>query len=94
MSEAPGGERGAVGLSQRRERPDRLSRLRAAVVRWRLTKREGQVLDTLSLGMSNKDLALTLGCARKTIEIHVSAILRKAGVGTRAALVAAVWMGA
>jgi DNA-binding NarL/FixJ family response regulator len=36
------------------------------------------------LGRGNKDIAERLACSPKTIELHVSAILAAAGVGSRA----------
>lgn len=68
-----------------------VSRRRAAIDLWQLTPREAQVLELLITGDTNRDMAITLGCAEATIEIHVSRLLRKAGVDTRTALVSAYW---
>lgn len=66
---------------------------RAALLaaRWALTPRQREVLAHLARGGSNRDAAGTLGCAESTVELHVTAILRKAGVPSRARLVAAFW---
>lgn len=49
----------------------------------RLTKRQHEVLELLSLGRSNKEIAQTLGLAEGTVKIHVSAILKALGVANR-----------
>ena len=53
-----------------------------------LTPRQGDVLEGLLRGASNKAIGLELSCAVKTVELHVSAILRKARVKSRAELLA------
>lgn len=64
----------------------------AAIIRmWRLTPREAEVLALVVAGDTNREIATTLGCAEATVEIHVSRLLRKAGVETRTALVTAFW---
>ncbi len=49
----------------------------------RLTKRQQEVLELLSLGRSNKEIAQSLGLAEGTVKIHVSAILKALGVANR-----------
>ena len=49
----------------------------------RLTRRQQEVLELLSLGRSNKEIAQTLGLAEGTVKIHVSAILKALGVANR-----------
>jgi DNA-binding CsgD family transcriptional regulator len=49
----------------------------------RLTGRESEVLALIGLGMSNAEIAARLHLAEKTVHHHVSAILRKLGVGSR-----------
>ena len=56
-----------------------------------LTAREVEVLVLLTQGCSNAQLARRLHRSRKTMEHHVSAILDKLGVGTRAEAVAAAF---
>jgi DNA-binding CsgD family transcriptional regulator len=59
---------------------------REAAQRWSLTPRQADVLSELVLGASNKDIAQTLKCSPKTIELHVSVILKSAGASSRAEL--------
>ncbi|HEY1296441.1 MAG TPA: LuxR C-terminal-related transcriptional regulator [Chloroflexota bacterium] len=54
-----------------------------------LSARERDVLDLLTRGLSNRAIAQKLVITEKTTEAHVSNILRKLGVSTRAQ--AAVW---
>jgi DNA-binding NarL/FixJ family response regulator len=58
-----------------------------------LTPREREVLLHLVTGASNRAIANELGCAEKTIEIHVSRILAASDCPTRASVVARFWMG-
>jgi ATP/maltotriose-dependent transcriptional regulator MalT len=53
-----------------------------------LSGREQQVLSHLARGMSNADIALQLGAAQRTVEHHVSAVLRKLAAADRASAVA------
>ncbi len=61
-----------------------------AATQWNLTTRQAQVLDSLVQGQSNKEIACALGCSTKTVEHHVTAILRAANCQTRAEVVAQV----
>lgn len=49
-----------------------------------LSKREQEVLALLALGMTNEQIAARLYVSRRTAEYHVSSILSKLGLGTRA----------
>ena len=49
----------------------------------RLTRREAEVLQLLAAGLSNAKIAARLGLSGRTVDNHVSAILRKLGVRTR-----------
>lgn len=62
-----------------------------AAARWRLTRREAQVLAHLVQGESNPAIACSVGCTIRTVEFHVTNLLRKAGCASRAELSAAVW---
>lgn len=48
-----------------------------------LTSRERQVLDLIAEGLSNRQIGERLFISVKTVSVHVSAVLRKLGVGTR-----------
>jgi DNA-binding CsgD family transcriptional regulator len=54
-----------------------------------LTAREMEVLDCLAAGMSNKQVARSLGISIRTVTVHVSNLLRKTGSASRTE--AAVW---
>jgi DNA-binding CsgD family transcriptional regulator len=65
-----------------------LARVHSLSVSWGLTAREAEVLGRLVRGESNKTIALHLGCAERTVEVHVTRILAKAQVESRSALIA------
>ncbi len=87
------GERGALTVRELAGR-----RLRALGVRtWRrgsgggvLTEREQVIAHLIAGGASNPEIAARLFLSRKTVERHVSNVLRKAGVRNRAELAARV----
>lgn len=54
-----------------------------------LTKRESEVLKQLAFGLTNKEIAQSLGISYETVKEHVQHILRKIGVTDRTQ--AAVW---
>jgi DNA-binding CsgD family transcriptional regulator len=56
--------------------------------RWVLTAREAEVLEHIIQGESNKVIAARLGCAERTVEVHVTHVLSKAQVESRSALIA------
>ncbi len=49
-----------------------------------LTRRESEVLELLATGLTNPEIAKRLFLSAKTVERHVSAVLRKFDAGTRA----------
>jgi two-component system nitrate/nitrite response regulator NarL len=49
----------------------------------RLTARERDILRLLADGLSDRDIATALTISRRTVESHVSSILRKLEVGNR-----------
>jgi DNA-binding CsgD family transcriptional regulator len=53
-----------------------------------LTTREQEVLGLLREGRANKEIADALGCTVRTVEFHVTNLLRKVGVSSRLELVA------
>jgi DNA-binding CsgD family transcriptional regulator len=61
---------------------------------WGLTPRETEVLAHVAKGDANKDISAKLKCAVPTVEVHVTAILRKAKVDSRTRLIARFWRGA
>jgi DNA-binding CsgD family transcriptional regulator len=62
----------------------------AAACRWELTPRQRAVLEQLARGHANATIAMHLGVSTRAVELHVTALLDRAGVDSRAALVAAV----
>ncbi|NOK36328.1 LuxR family transcriptional regulator [Corallococcus exercitus] len=66
---------------------DPTSRLPVLTQRWGLTAREAQVLEHVVQGETNKAIALHLGCAERTVEVHVTHLLNKAQVESRSALI-------
>ncbi len=64
------------------------ARVMAASRDWKLTPRQTDVLALVAAAESNKLIAAKLGCALRTAEVHVTALLRKAGSATRTELVA------
>lgn len=66
---------------------DRLYQL--AVEAWKPTARQSEVLWAILHGLSNKEIAQRLGTSHRTIEVHVSALLGRAGVDGRSRLLTA-----
>jgi DNA-binding CsgD family transcriptional regulator len=56
-----------------------------------LTKREKQVMFLIADGLSNGEIANQLGISEKTVRNHITHILAKLGVKTRAQLIALAW---
>jgi DNA-binding NarL/FixJ family response regulator len=77
--------------SRGRFRSARNSRVGEMAKAWNLTPRQGSVMALLVEGLANKEIAMRLGCSVGTIENHVTCILRRAKVTSRAALTAAFW---
>ena len=59
-----------------------------ALGRFGLTAREREVLDSMTLGLSNKEIAERLYLSHRTVGVHVSNVLRKMQVSTRGQAVA------
>ena len=55
---------------------------------WHLTPREQDILSLLVDGRSNRTIAAALDVGERTVETHLSAMFGKAGVASRAELVA------
>jgi DNA-binding NarL/FixJ family response regulator len=77
----------------RDDRSSLLEGVSRATAAWSLTARQREVLVHLARGDSNKTIATKLACAEVTIELHVTAILRKAKASGRAEIIARVWSG-
>jgi DNA-binding CsgD family transcriptional regulator len=73
-------------------KPDRVAARKVpdAALRLRLTPAQTRVLERVALGASNATIAAELGVAERTVEAHVTAILVKAQVSSRAALIVQV----
>jgi len=63
------------------------ARVDSAARRWNLTRRQTEVLHQLLEGQGNRSIARRLGCAEKTVEVHVSKILARSGLSNRAAVI-------
>jgi DNA-binding NarL/FixJ family response regulator len=70
------------------------ARIRQLAERWGLTARESEVLEHIIQGASNKAIAARLGCAERTVEVHVTHVLSKAQAESRSALIAKFFQGA
>jgi DNA-binding CsgD family transcriptional regulator len=77
----------AVALADTRE-----TRLSAALARvssrWKLTRRQADVLDLVGRGLANRTISAMLGISESTVEFHLAHIFEKAGVDSRASLIA------
>ncbi len=62
-------------------------RMLQAASRWRLTRAETRVFKRLGRGITNRAIARELDCSIRTVELHVSSILKKAQVKSRAELI-------
>src|SRR5262245_33796395 len=58
--------------------------------RYRLSKREAEVVELVLLGYRNRDIATTLGTSPTTIKKHLTHVFDKVGVDTRTQLVARI----
>ncbi len=56
--------------------------------RYRLSKREAEVVELVLLGYRNRDIATTLGSAATTVKKHLTHVFDKVGVDTRSQLIA------
>ena len=58
--------------------------------RYRLSKREADVVELVLLGYRNRDIAATLGMSPTTVKKHLTHIFDKVGVDTRTQLIARI----
>jgi DNA-binding NarL/FixJ family response regulator len=75
----------AVGRAEPRVR----AMVHDAARRWGLSSRQTDVLRWIVEGVSNARVGAELGIAERTVETHVTAILQRAQVGSRAGLIVA-----
>lgn len=54
------------------------------------TQAQARVLDLLVEGLSNATISARLGIAERTVEAHLTAMLRKSGLASRGALIARI----
>jgi DNA-binding CsgD family transcriptional regulator len=66
-------------------------RLGIIAAAWGLTARQTTVLGLVAQGMANKTISAYLNCAEVTVELHMTALLSRAGSSSRAELVARFW---
>jgi len=59
-----------------------------------VTPREREVLELLARGRANKEIASSLSCSVRTVEFHISNLLRKVGASSRLELVTHAQHGA
>lgn len=59
-----------------------------------LTRIQREVLALAARGLSNKEIAAQLGRAENTAELHMTQLMRKLQVTSRAQLIATFWMRA
>jgi DNA-binding CsgD family transcriptional regulator len=84
----------AVGLDGCTSSPptqDRAQTVADAARAWQLTARQRQVLELVLQGSTNREIGIALGASVKTIEVHVSRLLRKSSTSSRASLIAKLW---
>jgi len=82
-------QRGFVAILRTGRRETPVGELaQAASGRWRLIARQAEVLDLVVRGFTNALIADSLGIGEGTVEFHLSAIFDKAGVESRAMLIA------
>jgi DNA-binding CsgD family transcriptional regulator len=60
------------------------------VARWSLTPRQAEVLALVARGLANATIAATMRVGERSVELHMTAIFDRAGVDSRAALVATI----
>lgn len=72
-----------VHAGERRILPDMEARLAERATNPTLTKREIQVIELISQGMRNKEIAASLGISEETVHVHVRNLLGKLKVNDR-----------
>lgn len=77
-----------VNTGQRRIPPDVAAALAVRKVNPVLTPREVEVVQLITQGLRNKEIAVALGISEQTAKVHVKNILAKLNVSDRSAVVA------
>jgi DNA-binding CsgD family transcriptional regulator len=85
---ASGRRVGYLAIHHGPARSNREAKAADAARRWSLTARQSEVLGWVVRGVANHTIATELKISERAIEQHVSAIFDRAGVESRAALVA------
>jgi DNA-binding CsgD family transcriptional regulator len=98
---APPGQLRVHRLSERRDRGGLALVLRsgnatdaralALAASWSLTPRQRQVATLLARGMTNKEIAVELGCSVRGVEHHLTQLLARSGCRGRTEFVARFW---
>jgi DNA-binding CsgD family transcriptional regulator len=92
LERAERAERAEPGASPQRSAEGGLPhRLQRAGQVWHLTPRQLEVLELLTRGRTNKEIATELGRSEGTVELHVTHLLRKCGASHRSELAARFW---
>ena len=60
--------------------------------KYKLSKQQTMVFSCAVAGLSNKEIGFVLRRAENTVELHMTAILHKFKVNSRAKLIARFWM--
>jgi len=76
-----------VHAGRRPIRPEVRARLEERAAQPTLTPQEVQVMELVSEGRRNKEIALTLGISEETVQVHLKNIFAKLKVGERTAAV-------
>jgi len=84
--------RSTLGGIYRAVRPAGGRRLAPTALTASLTGRERQVVDWLTAGKTDRDIAAILGCSHRTVQKHLQRIYEKLGVESRTAA-AMRWLG-
>ena len=66
-------------------------RLEAAGRQWKLTSRQLEVLAYLVQGKSNREMAELFQCSERTVEVHVTQILKRSKASNRTEVIARYW---
>jgi DNA-binding CsgD family transcriptional regulator len=87
--ELRGGAKSALLVARTTDRGR--AKVEHAATRWGLTGRQREILAEVAEGQPNRTIAAVLGISERTVEVHVTALLDKAQVESRAELIVAVY---